>query len=221
MGRFGLTGADVVIVTQRQPMPRPWRGALVVAALLGVVLTACGIDDAEDLPTPPPTEVTTPEPTASNTHEPTTNSGSQPAPVPPPDMRRKDGEGAKAAAIYFMELYQYIYVTGDVAEWRDVSLEQCGFCRYHRQHVVDLLENGGSAEGGAFEIREVTVAAPDDSYEYFRVAVFGDESSSVEYSSDGDVLLRTSGGPMYYDFALVNQEGMWMIWGVSIEAGEG
>ena len=191
--------------------------------VLVLAVAGCATDgDGDAVPTP---TVTTADTSADPTPEPTSDAPTPehtpwPEPTRPAEMDRDDIEGAKAAAVYFMELYQYVYATGDVAEWEDASLERCEFCRSNSEHVMELFEAGGRAEGGEFDVVEVVAGEPNETYEYFRVAVLGDEAPSVEYSRAGDMLDEVAGGRVYYHFALVNHGGEWRIWGVAVEGVE-
>lgn len=196
-------------------------GLMSFIVVVAMVLGGCGSRNDDEEQAPAPTETTTPAPSTEEPTEPTGPTGEPiPEPMRPAEMDRDDVEGAKAAAVYFMELYQHIYATGDVAAWQEASLERCEFCRSNGAHVLELYERGGRAEGGAFDVMEVVAGEPNETYEYFRVAVLGDEAPSVVYSESGDVLEEVSGGRVYYHFALVNHNREWKIWGVSIEGAD-
>lgn len=95
-------------------------------------------------------------------------------PERPAAMDRDDGEGAAAAAEYFIELYPYIMATGDTAEFEAMSHEECGFCsqslgdarrlmkldqRYiggkSSSHILDTYEQDGLTGIYPFDVQVV------------------------------------------------------------------
>src|SRR5690606_13769770 len=106
-----------------------------------------------------------------------------PAPERPAAMDRDDVEGAKAAAQYFIELYPYVYATGDLDEWRAMSHEECVFCESVIVNVEDLHGDGGYGVGGALDIESIDAAPPNDEYEFYSVWLDGAEAPSSHYSA--------------------------------------
>jgi len=135
-------------------------------------------------------------------------------------MERDDIEGAKAAAEYFLELYPYVYATGDLEEWRAMSDPACEFCEGAAGHATELFSAGGYGVGGDIEVLEIGAAPPDDDWEHFRVGVDGVESPSVEYSRSGEVLRTIAGGEVTYNFALLPTESGWVVRGVNVQEGQ-
>lgn len=127
-----------------------------VGAVLVLVLAGCG--GATPEPTQTFAEYTPPStPTPSPTPTPTTDA----APAQPPEMERTDEVGAAAAATYFMELFAYVYRSGDLREWKTVSDEGCAFCASVRDDVASVYEIGGRFEGGRIALESAEVLGQD------------------------------------------------------------
>src|SRR5690606_23134069 len=153
-------------------------------ALVAVGLTAVGCSDADGEPTPTSGPTVSESPSeAPSSPEPTSPApGPTPWPEPtrPAAMERNDVEGAKAAAEYFLALYPYVYVTGDLDAWREISHLECQFCAGVVANVEELHGAGGYADGPLLEIRTIEAAPPDGTYEYFSVWVEADERTSAK-----------------------------------------
>ncbi|SED93770.1 hypothetical protein SAMN04488554_1109 [Ruania alba] len=88
------------------------------------------------------------------------------APERPVEMGEETVEGAVAAAEYFVELYPYVYASGDLTEWDALSDEGCGFCSNVRERAEELHADGGYSVGGDVEVAGAQGGGPyeDDSY---------------------------------------------------------
>ena len=75
-----------------------------------------------------------------------------------PEPARIDGMdesspgGAAAAATYFLSLYPYIYATGDLTAWDEMSGEDCVYCASVRDNVVAIHADGGWSDPWQAEI---------------------------------------------------------------------
>ncbi|MCM3661451.1 DUF6318 family protein [Georgenia satyanarayanai] len=135
-------------------------------------------------------------------------------------MERDDIEGAEAAARYFMELYHYIFATGDLKEWQSMSGPDCRFCAGAAERVQELFADGGYATGGAFAVQEVETQAPSERERATLVALTGVEAPSREYGSDGAEIASLEGGPATYIFALDREGATWIVVGGDVEGAE-
>ena len=129
----------------------------VVAAGAALALLAGCTGSPADPPTPPATSpAASPSPSPSPTPTPTPEPD---AAVPPerPDMSRVDAETAEAVAVYFLQLYPYVYATGDLAEWRALSHPECVFCASVISNVEEMVAEGNHSEGGLVELGAVEV----------------------------------------------------------------
>ncbi|WP_413452379.1 DUF6318 family protein [Georgenia phoenicis] len=197
-------------------MTRSTRGRRVGAALvtLGFVLVGCSDADGDAAPTTSPSPEDTP-----TTAEPTTPApGPTPWPEPtrPAEMDRDDIEGAKAAAQYFLELFPYVYATGDLSDWESMSGPDCRFCASVVEDVTALAAQDGYGLGGEVQISDVRAAPPDEEFAHFRVGVKAIEAPSWSYSSSGELLDSTDGGEVLYTVAVMREED-WIIRAIALE----
>ena len=195
---------------------RRWAGLL----LVGLALAGCS-DDPEG-PGPDGTDVAPTEPTGPTTSAPDpTESASEPAPGPtswpeptrPAAMERDDVEGAKAAAEYFLELYPYVYATGDLSSWHEISHPECQFCAGVVENVEDLHADGGYAEGPVVEVIAIEAEPPDEEYEYFSVWIDAEEGQSTRYDESGGIVTQVEASLIQVDFALAWSDGKWIVRG--------
>lgn len=194
------------------------RRLLVLIALAAMLLGGCGTRADDDEPTPAPTETTTPAP-APSTDEPTgPTEEPPPEPTPPPEMDRDDLEGAKAAAVFFVELYTYVYVTGDVQAWADISHPECQFCAGVVDRVASVHSDGGYADGPVVDIVEIVAEPPDEEYEYFSVWLDVIERPSSRFNVAGEAIDTSEGGPNEFDLALAHVADEWQVRGAVVRA---
>ncbi|WP_147525028.1 DUF6318 family protein [Cellulomonas timonensis] len=135
--------------THRRRPPAVWAAAAALAISLG--LTACTDEDRAPLPSPTGTDVVatpTPTPTPSPTRS--------PKPERPTAMDEVSVEGAIAAATYFVELYPYVYNTGDLAEWNALSHPECLTCTGIATKVEEMHGLGQRIEGAAISVADVS-----------------------------------------------------------------
>ncbi|WP_418606211.1 DUF6318 family protein [Georgenia sp. SUBG003] len=138
-------------------------------------------------------------------------------PVPPDAMARDDVAGAEAAAQYFLELYPYVYATGDLAEWKAMSDPECVFCQSVVDNVEELYSGGGFGVGPEIEIRTVDGSPPREGNEYFAVWIDVGEGKSSIFDAQGVQTASSDGGPAAFDFAIKRSEGRWVIGEASFE----
>ncbi len=139
--------------------------AIGVIATAGLALSACTGSPPDPEASVSPSNDPTPAVTASPSPE-------APAkPERPEAMKRKDAEGAAAAAEYFIELYPYVMSTGDTEEFEAMSHRACGFCAELAQQALAIQEEGETFLGGTTKVQitktykrdEVTGIYPFDS----------------------------------------------------------
>lgn len=198
------------------------RRSALAAALIGLLLAACTTDDK---PPPPPTPAQTTPADAAPSPEPTTEPGPGPTPWPEPTrpaaMERDDLDGAIAAAEYFLALYPYIYATGDLSTWEEMSHAECEFCQGAYEDVSAIHAAGGYALGGNFAVEDVSAAPPDDEFPHFRIGLSGVEAPASVHSSTGELESSTSGGLGTYHVAVLRTGDEWLIRGARTEGADG
>lgn len=132
---------------------RAWAGASAVALVVGVV-AGCSGGNAKPGPSATaapatPTASPTPTPTASPTVDASVK------PVRPAAMDQVSAAGAEAVAVYFLNLYPYVYASNDLTEWRSLSHAECVFCASVTGHVGEQIAAGTRSEGGLVSISTI------------------------------------------------------------------
>jgi len=124
---------------------RAWVGAAAVALVVGVV-AGCSGSGAK------------PGPSATTAFSaPTTSPSSTPTASPTPDVSVKpvraaamdqvSAAGAEAVAVYFLNLYPYVYASNDLTEWKALSHPECVFCKSVIDNVEKQVAAGTRTEG--------------------------------------------------------------------------
>ncbi|WP_110851692.1 DUF6318 family protein [Georgenia satyanarayanai] len=190
-------------------------------AAIGLLVAGCSDSEGNASPTTEPA----PEPSPTTTTEETTSPAPGPTPWPEPtrpeEMERDDIEGAEAAARHFMQLYAYIFATGDLEQWASMSDPECRFCAGAAERVEELFSDGGYATGGAFDVEEVETQESGDADGAVLIALTGTEAPSKEYSRDGIEIRALEGGGATYTFALARERDGWIVIDGSVEAADG
>jgi len=146
---------------------RRWAAGVAVMGVLAAGVLALGGCTADADAEPGPSVSTSGSPTvsASPSQSPIV------APVRPAEMERSDEVGALAAAEYFMELFSYVFRSGDLAEWNAVSAQDCSFCANVLADVEATYLPGGSYRGGAFARERAELVAHDPSIGVYTASV--------------------------------------------------
>ncbi|MFD1504701.1 hypothetical protein FE374_12175 [Georgenia yuyongxinii] len=191
----------------------------VVAAVMMLAACSANADPAEPTPSsatmsPEPSESTESTETADLTPE-------VEKPTPPDAMRRDDVAGAEAAAQYFLELYPYVYATGDLAEWEAMSHPDCTFCASASESARKLTQEGGHQAGGRLVFNFLDSRAPSSDGDFFVVWLDAHEEALRRVDSSGLVIASHDGTLVEFDVALLNQETKWLVRGIDVRSGEG
>lgn len=67
-------------------------------------------------------------------------------------MDEHSSYGASQTAVYFLSLYPYVYATGDLTAWQDMSQDTCIFCNSVITNVTNLHNDGGWSDNWLQEI---------------------------------------------------------------------
>lgn len=134
-----------------------WPARLAPFALLAAALTGCASEPAAP-PPPSPTATQSASPSPSPSPSPTPEPSPSPTPTNPNDrsellvepeaMKEMSDEGAIAAAKYFMGLYEYVYLTGDLEKWEAMAEANCGFCTNVSNKVREMHKRGEHRTSG-------------------------------------------------------------------------
>ena len=171
------------------------RGGALVVALVGVscVLSACGRGDggvsasagSEASVVSASPVVDLPEEQAAAREA----ALSMAAPERPEGMDEESAEGAVATATYFVQLYPYVYATGDLEQWRSMSRQDCLFCGSVITNVTRLHDSGGWRDPWSQNIVKTTYSDPGPGSEYSRVDVtFNREATYMAGIKQNDIL---------------------------------
>ena len=135
-----------------------------------------------------------------------------PAPQKPENMDENSSEGAIATATYFVQLYPYVYATGDLEQWKSMSRQDCLFCNSVITNVGKLHEAGGWISPWTHTITRTDYLDPGPDSEYSQVDVVFDQEAS--YSYDGTGGEPEVAEPHSYTviiFAMKYTDGHWII----------
>ncbi|MBI9113497.1 DUF6318 family protein [Sanguibacter suaedae] len=183
--------------------------ALLTTAVL--VLAGCADDPAA---TPRDADAaTTSTETAPATPKPTED----PAPTPPERpaaMNGTDDEAAKAAAIYFLELYEYTLQTRELAKWDAISDPACSFCANVRDKVIadeakSLVSSGIRITWGD----EISVSRPQGPTLVKAIFLLSQDASTT-VDSKGDVT-DTFAAVEYEVAVYVHRDTDWLLYGLA------
>ena len=142
-----------------------------------------------------------------------------PTPTPTPDasvkperpaaMDEVSAAGAEAVAVYFLQLYPYVYATNDLTEWRELSHPECVFCASVITNVEEQVAAGNRSAGGLVEIE--SVAATEVSDGFYNVEVIATQEPSVEYGPDGEVVEQSEGSRSLLTLVIVTSDSGWLV----------
>lgn len=127
---------------------REW-AAVTVATMLA--LAGCA-GESEDPPTTPDATSPVASPSATSTSTPTPDAATPPE---RPDMSQVNAATAEAVAVYFVELYPYVFATGDLTDWTALSHPECVYCADVGSGVAALTAEELS-DSGVVEILDVS-----------------------------------------------------------------
>lgn len=199
-------------------------GVLVVALVVGVscVLSACGRGDggvsasagseASEVSASPVVDL--PEEQAAAREA----ALAMAAPERPEGMDEESAEGAVATATYFVQLYPYVYATGDLEQWRSMSRQDCLFCGSVITNVTRLHSSGGWKDPWVHTVTGTGYAGPGPGSEYSRVDVVFSQEAAYTYDGTGappevsDPVPRTR-----LILAMRYQDDHWVIRGGQVE----
>lgn len=108
-----------------------------------------------------------------------------PAPQKPENMDENSSEGAIATAIYFVQLYPYVYATGDLEQWKSMSRQDCLFCNSVITNVKELHESGGWKDPWVHTITQTGYSDPGPGSEYSRIDILFDQEAAYKYDGTG------------------------------------
>jgi len=196
---------------RRGTTARAARVRVAAGLVAGVVVTGglAGCTGGPDEPRWTPT-VWTPEETVEPTPTPTPVDPAAVAPERPAAMDEVSEAGAEAVARYFLELYPYVYATGDLTAWRELSHPECVFCASVISNVEEQVAAGHRSEGSEMTVDSL-VAVEVVAGSRYGVDAYVTEGPSSERDADGN-LVRERREPQEISvvFALFFDDG-WVV----------
>ncbi len=140
------------------------------------------------------------------------------APSRPAQMDQDDATGAMDSATYFVSLYQYAYVTGDLSQWEEMSEDRCDFCQSVVDNVTRLHADGGWADPWAQDVTYVEYWDPVADSQYSRVHVTMSSGAGNTYNGDASVVNEVEApGEEVLMVAMRYVDGRWMVGGAEVQ----
>ena len=135
-----------------------------------------------------------------------------PAPEKPENMDENSSEGAIATATYFVQLYPYVYATGDLEQWKSMSRQDCLFCNSVITNVKELHESGGWRDPWAQTVVQSGYSDPGPGSEYSRVDIAFDRDTTYTYDgTGGEPEVAEPHSYTVIIFAMKYTDGHWII----------
>jgi len=125
-------------------------------------------------------------------------------------MDQVSAAGAEAVATYFLQLYPYVYATGDLIEWKALSHVECVFCKSVIDNVGALHAKGGSDQGSEITFRSIQSREITAGY-WYAVETALTEGPSVERDAAGQIVSERK-APKNFNMTLaITFVGKWAI----------
>jgi hypothetical protein len=177
-----------------------------VAGLTGG-LAGC-TNDPEPAHLPTPTKAVTPSPTPTPT--PTPDAASVP-PERPSAMDVADSAGAEAAAVYFLQLFPYVFATGDLEDYRALSHPECIYCASVTAGVEAMFAANQQSVGGMNTITAVTSVEVEPG-RWWSIDVEVTQSPSQTLDANGQVVEEFPDTVGYHmDIAVIFEANRWVV----------
>ncbi len=142
----------------------------------------------------------------------------EPAPAKPSQMNEESPEGAASSVRYFLDLYRYAYVTGNITELAAMSEDQCKFCHSAIDNATNLHKAGGWNDKWEQEITNIRYYDKLEGYNYNRVEATVSRQMIASHPGGGATTETSSPTENEtLDFAVRYVNGRWLIGGVRVE----
>lgn len=130
-------------------------------------------------------------------------------------MDKVNATGAEAVAVYFLNLYPYVYATNDLTEWRLLSHAECMFCKSVSDHVEQQEAAGNRSVGGMVTISKVRSTVVDPG-RWWSVDVELTQAPSSTLEGAGKVVEEFPKTKAYtMNLAIAYELGQWSVHGLS------
>ena len=133
------------------------------------------------------------------------------------NMDNNDADGAVNSAYYFIELYEYTFVTGDTTEFAAMSGEECIFCNSVITDATKIHSDGGWADPWDITMTTADYYPPPEWGEYSKIEATIEEGVSVTH--DGDGTTHQSDDPPDAMLTMLMQyvDGRWIVAKCAVE----
>ncbi|MFE6968391.1 DUF6318 family protein [Isoptericola sp. NPDC057653] len=185
-----------------------------IAAAAVLLVAGCDGDEAAK-PSPEPT-ATSAGPESSPSPSPTATVA---APERPQALDDDGPAGAEAAAVYFLELDDYIMKTGDTAEWEAMSQKSCEYCANRLDQANEIAERGDVFSGGEAEVRVTHTYAQDQATGLWPLDVTVSEAPTTITDSNGKQLFEQGATRSESRVEVSQKNGRWVIVNVAEKPG--
>lgn len=172
-------------------------------AALALVLTGCS---DEDEPSGLPSDAATPPATTS---APTSAAPLTP-PTAPATVNEQTDEGAKAAAMFFIEALEYFYNTGDPTVLQSASASECQSCGEVITSISGLYASGGHMTTDQYVVSGVTLET-DYGQDAKAYRLHGVQPKREQYDASGNVIDADEEMPLTVTVGLEWQSGHWLV----------
>lgn len=178
-----------------------------IAAAAALLVAGCG-DDAPATPSPEPT-ATSASPDASASPSPSSTSVAV-APERPKAMADDGPAGAEAAAVYFLELDDYMMKTGDTAGFEQMSQKSCQFCTKRIDQAQEIQERDYTWAGTQSQPRVAHTYEQDATTGIWPIDIEVTQSVKISDSS-GNTVSSSDPEKVGLAFEVGRQDGQWVI----------
>lgn len=185
-----------------------WTPRIAVTALAAALLVGGCSDGPDVVTTPPPTPTqslsTSVTPSAVPTRE---------APLLPPApeaMAANDQDGAIALAQYFaVDLYTYVFATGDLERWRALSDPSCAFCNGVIENAESMRAAGEFDDGEPAAVESAVGTTITEGSRYTATLVVRQSASKVR-NADGEITAERTEERFQLHYAIA-WDGGWRV----------
>ncbi|UJP40328.1 DUF6318 family protein [Cellulomonas palmilytica] len=197
------------------------QGALTALVLATLLLGACTEQAGATKPTATTHAATSAAPTPTPAPSPPAPSPTPSelpdvsiAPEPPAALKGPaNADNAEVVAQYFLSLFPYVFATGDITAWDELSGEDCGYCDDITELAAADQAKGHHEVGGHLEFTFASALDFEDGTFYATVAF--DEHPSRTVDGKGDVVEDFPGIKVTQaEVSLEWRDGRWLIQGV-------
>ncbi|MFC8598801.1 DUF6318 family protein [Isoptericola sp. NPDC057191] len=137
------------------------------------------------------------------------------APERPQALDDDGPAGAEAAAVYFLELDDYIMKTGDTAEYEAMSQKSCQFCSNRLDQAKDITENDLTWNGGELTARVTHTYEQDKATGIWPIDVDVTIAPASVTDPSGDEVFANPSAKTKFRVEVARKDSQWRVVGVA------